>query len=360
MTLEIIKIPSEPEGKKNKIPTVIEWKGEKMIRGHSLQSSVREIVRMVQSVDVVKVNIVGNQGLGKTTFSKTLAHLIHQISEKDFKVPFAVKYFTRTELINFEETMKNLEPTNWVLIFDDISFLTAYVSKQRIEELKEKITRIRHLPGGQDVKIIIVFIFHYTLGLQKYLRQSQFAYYVSIGSSEMDNMLKIVGTHYTKLLLKYQRIRANADIKQKFSFNLGRKDKFFTYQHKKPFIPLLYHNGDKLRIVVSPKREWIDPFCQTCTNSKEINFKDGLSIKDFAEDLSHKFGVQIARNAVRIKLFQNGMNVYPKTVKQAMTYIERYSKDKLMNLQELADYFKFNSDKTRLDKKTPMELQNEP
>ena len=176
----------------------------------------------------------------------------------------------------------------------------------------------------------------------------------------MDNMLKIVGIHYNKLLLKFQRVRNHAVIKFKFSFNLGSKSKFFTYQFRKPFIPLLYHNGDKLRIVVSPKREWIDPFCQTCTNSKENMMKDGVSVKDFAEDLSYKFGKHIARNAVRIKLFQNGMNVYPKTVKQAMTYIERYTKNKLLNLQELSDYFKFYNDKTRLDKKTPMELQNEP
>jgi len=359
MPIEIIKTQYVSSGNKNKIPVTVEWKGERIIRGHSLQSSVREIVRMVQSLDVVKINIVGNQGTGKTTFAYALSHLIHKLSEKDFKVPFAVKHLSKTELINFEETIKKLEPTNWVLIFDDISFLNALVSKQRLEELKQKITEIRHLEGGQDVKIILVFIFHYTLGLQKYLRQSQFGYYSSIGSSEFDNMLNIVGNHYSKLLLKFQRICANALTKNKFTFNLGSKSKFFTYRYREPFIPLLFHNNDNLRIVVSPKREWIDPFCLTCTKSKDNTMKDGLSVKDFAEDLSYKFGKHIARNAVRIKLFQNGMNVYPKRVKQAMTYIERYSKDKLMNLQELSDYFKFYNDRTRLDEKIPMELQKQ-
>jgi len=110
MTIEIIKTQYVSSGQKNKIPVTIEWKGERMIRGHSLQSSVKEIVRMVQSLDVVKVNVIGNQGTGKTTFATTLSHLIHQISEKDFKVPFAVKHFTKTELLNFEETLKNLAP----------------------------------------------------------------------------------------------------------------------------------------------------------------------------------------------------------------------------------------------------------
>jgi len=357
MSIEITKTQYVSSGQKNKIPVTVEWKGERMIRGHSLQSSVREIVRMVQSLDVVKVNVIGNQGTGKTTFATTLSHLIHQISEKDFKVPFAVKHFTKTELLNFEETLKNLEPTNWILIFDDISFLNAIVSKQKIEELKQKFTEIRHLQGGQDVKIITIFIYHYTLALQKYLRQSQFGYYTSIGSSEFDNMLKIVGIHYSKLLLKFQRICANALTKGKFTFNLGSKSKFFTYRYREPFIPILFHNNDNLRIIVSPKREWIDPFCQTCTKSKEITMKDGLSVKDFAEDLSYKFGKHIARNAVRIKLFQNGMNVYPKRVKQAMTYIERYSKNKLMNLQELADHYNFSNDRTVLNVKYTRDLK---
>ena len=342
-----------------KIPVTIEWKGVRMIRGHSLQSSVKEIIRMVQSLDVVKINVIGNMGTGKTTFALALSHLIHKISEKEYKVPFAAKLLTKNELLNFEQTINSLEPTNWVLIFDDVSFLNATVSKQKIEVIKQKFTEIRHLQGGIDVKIITIFIFHYTLAMQKYLRQSNFAYYTSIGSSEMDNMLKIVGAHYTRLLLRFQKICANALTKGKFTFNLGSKSKFFTYKYREPFIPLLFHNNDNLRVVVSPKREWIDPFCSTCTKLKENTMKGGVSVEDFAKDLEHKFGIQIARNAIRIKLFQNGLNVYPKSVKYALTYMDKYVKDKLPNLQSLADFYKFSNDKTVLNAKYIKDLKNE-
>ena len=358
--IEVIKNPYVASGKKGQIPVTVEWKGQRMIRGHSLQSSVRDIVRMVQSLDVVKINVIGSPGTGKTTFAHALAHLIHQISEKDFKVPFAVKFLTKDELLHFEETLKGLEPVNWILIFDDVSFLNALVSKNEIEKLKQKFTIIRHIErnGVQvDVKIITIFLTHYTLSMQKYLRQSNFAYYTSVGSSELDNMVKIVGLHYTKLLLKFQKICSNALTRGKFTFNLGHKSKFFTYSYREPFIPLLYHDGDKLRIVVSPKREWIDPFCSTCTNSQPNPMQGGKSVKEFAEDLVSKFGSQIARNAVRIKLYQNGLNVYPKSVKYALTYIDKHVKEKLPNLQELADYFDFSNDKTVLNAKYTKDLE---
>lgn len=359
--IEVIKKPYIESGKKGQIPVTVEWKGVRMIRGHSLQSSVRDIVRMVQNLDVVKINVIGNPGTGKTTFAHALAHLIHQISEKDFKVPFAVKFLTKEELLHFEETLKSLEPVNWILIFDDVSFLNALVSKNEIEKLKQKFTIIRHIErnGVQvDVKIITIFLTHYTLSMQKYLRQSNFAYYTSIGSSEFDNMIKIVGNHYTKLLVKFQKICSNALTRGKFTFNLGTKSKFFTYTYRLPFIPLLYHDGDRLRIVVSPKREWLDKFCSTCTKSEVTTMKDGLDVKTFADDLGKKFGVRIARIAVRIKLFQNGMNVYPKPVKYALTYIDKHVKEKLPNLQELADYYQFADDKTVLNAKYTKDLPN--
>jgi len=348
MPIEIINKVYKSPGK-SKIPVMVEWKGERMIRGHSLQSSVKEIVRMVQSLDVVKINIVGNPGTGKTTFALALSHLIHKLSEKDYKVPFAVKLLTKNELLDFENTINSLEPVNWILIFDDVSFIQAIASTHKIETIKQKFTEIRHLQEA-DVKFITIFNFHYTLGLNKYLRQSNFAYYTSVGSSEMDNMLKIVGTQYTKLLLRFQKYCNSGLIKGKFSVNLGSKDKWFTYKYRDPFIPLLFHNTEKLRMIVSPKREWIDKFCMTCHKFKDAKMKDGIDVKDFAKSMDYKFGDRTARSAVKVKLFQNGMNVYPKRVKRAMKYLDEHMSSKIINLEELAQVYDLKDERTRLDK----------
>ncbi|MGD8431814.1 MAG: AAA family ATPase, partial [Nitrosopumilaceae archaeon] len=169
-----------PSPKKSTIPVTIEWKGERMIRNHSIRAAVEEIIKMSSSLDVVKVNIIGNPGTGKTTLAGTIAHLIHKQSE----IPYAIRVLDKDNLLNFQETLKSLSPTNYVLIFDDVSFLGANTNKKQIEIVKQAFTEIRHLEGGQDVKIIAIFNFHYTRALDKYLRQCEFSFFTSIGSSE--------------------------------------------------------------------------------------------------------------------------------------------------------------------------------
>ena len=159
---------------------------------------------------------------------------------------------------------------------------------------------------------------------------------------------------YTPMLMEFQRMLNIALIRDKFTFKLGKRNKFFSYMYRKPFIPLVFHNGHSLRYVVSPKREWIDPICSVCVaGKKEIPMKDGLSIAEFAKDFNHKFGIQQAKTAIRMILYHNGFNVFPKRVKQAMEYVERYMENKLFNLEELAAFYNFKNEKTRLDKKIP-------
>lgn len=351
MTTTIRVIQAQEIGKKSKTPVTVEWQGERMVRGHSLQAAVKEIVRMSQSLDVVKLNIIGNPSTGKTTIAESIAHLIHKKSMELYKVPFAVKFFSRTELINFEATLKKLEGMNQVLIFDDISFLQATTDKRTIELIKKSFTEIRHLEGGQDVKIITIFNSHYQMAVQKYLRQSDFAFYTSVGSSDFDNVQQVVGKRYGYLLTRFQRIFHMAVTKDKFTFNMDGKKKFFIYPFRKPFAPSLFYNGDTMRVVVFPKREWIDSFCHVCTRTKNVRMKDGMKIEDFAKELNYKFGTQIAKVSVRTKLLLYGMNTYPKTVKQCITYIDKYLTDKLPQLQELADYYGFKDKKTILMKK---------
>jgi len=351
-TIRLIEEPSR-EGK-GKIPVTVEWQKERMIRGHSIQSAVKEIVRMSQSLDVVKINLIGNPSTGKTSLAESISHLIHKKSMELYKVPFAVKFFTREELVNFEATLKTLEGMNQVLIFDDISFLQATTDKHTIEIIKKAFTEIRHLEGGQDVKIITIFNSHYLMSVTKYLRMADFSFFLSIGSSDFDNVQQLVGKRYTSLLIKFQKIFHMAVVKNKFAFNLDGKKKYFIYPFRKPFGPCLFWNSDSLRIIVYPKREWIDKFCPVCSKSQEIPLKDGINLDDFANDLSFKFGIGIARSAVRIKLFQNGLNAYPKRVIQAMRYIDLYMKSKTFNLQKLAEHYNFKDEKTRLDEKIPI------
>lgn len=340
---------------RNDLPVVIKWKGENMIRGHSIKATVKEILQVSKSLDVVKIGIIGNQGTGKSTLAKTLGHLIHKMSE----IPFSIRVFDKDSLLDFENTLKKLTPANYVLIFDDVSFLGANATKKQIETIKQALTVIRHLEGGQDVKIICILNYHYTLGLDKYLRQSDFKYFTSIGSSEFENMQKLVGVKYTKKIIEFQKMYTKALVREKFTFRLGHKG-FFTYNFRKPFIPLLFYNHDTLRYVVSPTREWIDPICSICAfftgNEK---FQSEIDVKRYIVEASEKLGEHNFKRAVKIRLFTNGINVLDNTISHSLKYLDRSLEKKLISLEDIAVAYGFEIKKSRLRKQLDGVLADE-
>lgn len=347
MQIEKRIIDNKPKTKDGDRPTVIPWKDARMIRNHSLRASVKEILQVSKSLDVVKIGIIGNQGTGKSTLSQCIAHLIHKMSE----IPFSIRVFDKDNLLNFEATLKSLSPANYILIFDDVSFLGASATKKQIETIKQALTVIRHLEGGQDVKIITILNYHYTLGLDKYLRQSDFRYFTSIGSSEIDNMLSIVGKKYMGKVFEFQKICTKALVKEKFSFRLGNKG-FFTYPFRKPFIPLLFFNNDTLRYVVSPTRQWIDPICSVCTEyTSSEKFTSAIDVSQFIDESGHKFGEERFKKAVKLKLYTNGINVFDPGLTSAGRYLDRALEKKEISLEEIATHYKFEIRRTKLRKK---------
>lgn len=330
-------------------PVVIKWKDQSMIRSHSIRATVKEIIQAIQAQDVVNINIIGDPSSGKTTLAKLLAHLIHKMSD----IPFAVRFFTKTELLNFESTLKTLSPANYVLLFDDVSFLGANATKKQIEIVKQAVSEIRHLPGGQDVKIINIKDFHYTLGVDKFLRQNDFSYFSTIGSSEDDNMEKIVKSRNMPLVHAFKkmktRIRIAPEEEKKFTYMLGTNH--FTYGYRKPFIPLLYWNNDTLRNVVSPKREWVDKYCAVCSlYGSDEKFDQIIDVSQFIEESGAKFSESTFKHCVKLKLYSVGINVFDPREVSAGRYLDRALDTGKITLEQIATHYGFVIPKVRLRK----------
>lgn len=357
MTVEIREVAVKPSSDKEDLPlrpSIINWKDARMLRTHSIGATVQEILQSVavqDSQDVVQINIIGDPSSGKTTLAKTLGHLIH----KRAKIAFAVRLFGRKELLNFEETLKGLSPTNYVLIFDDLSFLGAEASSKQIEMVKKAVTEIRHLPGGKDVKIVIIKNFHYTLGLPKYLRANDFCYLTTVGSNEDENVEKIVGAKNMSKVYHFKKIRNKIKIAPEghkiFSYQLGTKGKFdYTYKH--PFIPVLYWNGDSLRHIVAPSRQWIDPVCSTCEeHTSEQHFTSEVDISKFIEESGIKFSPSTFKTAVLIKLKEQGINAFRPQLVAALRYMDKVLETKRISLEDLAVHYNLKPTNTRLRKK---------
>lgn len=340
LELQEVLLPQEVDAKEHR-PTLTKWKTEPMIRVHSVRATVKEILQVSKALDVVKVGIVGEPSTGKTTLAKVIAHLVHKMSE----LPWAVRVFGEEEFLNMQKTLEALEPANYILIFDDLSFLT---DRKKIEEVKQAITKIRHL--REDVRVILIYDYHYTLGLDKYLRQANFRFFTGVGSSEDDNMLKIVGTKYQGRIKDFQEKFVEMTTKFKCSFRIGPK-KWFSYNYKNPFVVALFFNNSRLRYVIFPTREWIDPICSICSAATGKLVHSEISVDQFKKESEAKFGPQVFIAAIKLKLFSNGMNVYSSAVVSAQKYLNRAMEKKLISFEELATSYGLTITKTKLRKK---------
>lgn len=326
-------------------PTIQAWKGVPMIRVHSFRATIREVLQYIDSLDFVKIGIVGNQSTGKTTLAEAICHLIHKLAP----VPFGVKLFNKNNLLNFRETLKTLTATNWILVFDDVSFLGANATKKQIEIIKQAVTEIRHLPGGKDVKIIVIMNYHYTLGLDKYLRQADFFYFTTVGSSEIDNMEKLAGGKNMEKVKQFQRLFTNAVSKKRFSFKL-KTGITFSYGYRMPFIPLLFFNNNTLRFVVSPTRYWIDKFCTICDQAHTETLVNTLNVDEINKEGKAKFGIGTYLAALRLNLFIHGINVYSSKISRCSKWINLQFQNQSVKLTDLAAAEGLTITKTKLHK----------
>jgi len=139
-------------------------------------------------------------------------------------------------------------------------------------------------------------------------------------------------------LLNFRRIFQQAITKKEFVFELGKKGQRFTYKFRQPFAPALFWNNDTCRFVVFPQREWIEPVCPKCTQAVATPSVE-MDIKKYDETVRSQFGISVVRQALRIKLFNMGVNTFSKNVKRCAQWSEEYMKKNGFNAEQLADFY---------------------
>ena len=174
--------------------------------------------------------------------------------------------------------------------------------------------------------------------------------YTSIGSSELENTINVIGKKYTQQIINFRKYFQQSITTEKFTIILGTKGQNFVYRYKQPFIPILWYNGISARLVVSPKREWVDPKCTMCANAKNKTVKEKMDLTEFDKSVTSKFGIGVIRQALRIKLFMLGVPTYSKRVKNAMRYIDEWMDGRDFNAEELAEFYKLEDKDTIISK----------
>ena len=333
--------------KKKEKPPIIVWKGARLYRHHSIKKPINEILSLISQLDVVKVNIIGNPSTGKSTLAMTLAHLLH----KHAKIKFAVRILAREDLSKLKLILSDLNASvNWILVFDDISFLSANLSKKEIENIQKEFTEIRHLSDGKDIKVICIFNFHYTMAVTKYLRQSDFSFYTSIGKSDIDNVIKTFGKTATRSLKAFTRMQGMAfSPMQKFIFMISAKKKI-TYLTRKPFAPILCFNSFESYLSVFPHRHWIDEKCLICDNAQsQTNSITREDLEAFSEKIKKSYGPQMIKQALKVMALIQGINTYSKRTQQCIKTVENWARENKVDLGEILKFFNIEAKTTRLD-----------
>ena len=334
------------EKKKSNVPITEDWKGVKMIRAHSIIATAKEVLGHNRFFQATRVGIVGNMGTGKSTLAMTLAHLIHKLAD----VPFVVRVFDEDALLNFRETISNLEPANYIIIIDDASFLSAQASKQKMDGIKQDITKIRHFPNQVDKRIIMIINWHYEYGLDKMIRSTDFRYCTSVGISDTENLTKLVGSRYLQMIMQFQQMCVKmAKEPYQFTFMLGKMA--FIYNYRKPHIPLLFYNKHTLRFIVSPTRQFVDPICSLCSNAEGKDGKSDVDLDQFLKKLGARERPGVLKMAIRANLLSKGINLYPARVKRTMRTLEEYFSHRIINFEELAKAWQLEDVKTHIHTK---------
>uniref|UniRef100_A0AAT9JFA8 ORF10 n=1 Tax=Nitrosopumilaceae spindle-shaped virus TaxID=3065433 RepID=A0AAT9JFA8_9VIRU len=330
------------------IPLTTKWKGIPLVRNHSFLATIREIINFSAEIDVCRIGLIGSMHSGKSTLSQSIAHAIHKHADLEYKI----KVLYKEDLLDFENTLLGLEPVNYIMIFDDVSFMGANANKKQIEMVKSAVTTIRHLDEGRDVKIIVMMNYHYSMGLDKYLRSADFKYITTVDSSENENLINMFGKKYQQKILDFKKYRHMAITKKYWLMKISKDGKPFKYDYRKPFIPVMFWNENSLRFIVSPTRHWQDPICSKCseaTTSGEL--ESDVPIDKFCQETEEKFGKGTWLAAVKLNMYVEGMTVYNPNVITCLKYLNKCREKKLITLESIAAHYDLVPKITRLRKK---------
>jgi len=320
-------------------PVVIKWKGISMIRNQSFMAAIREIVDYSAEMDVVRVGIVGDMMSGKSTLALSIAHATHTIA----KIPYAVRVFYREDLKNFKQTIKSLKPANYVLVFDDVSFM------KDTSTIEKEITEIRHLEGGHDVKMILIFNFHYPKALPPFLREFQFKFVTSIGTDNEKTIADNYGKKNIRLISDFKMTRKGAIVK-KYWFERIQGKEAIKMNFRNPFIPILFWNENSMRKIVSPTRYFMDKVCSVCEFAEGNKKYEEMTVEELCEKGVANFGKGNFLAAIKLLMHTNGLTTYGKKVVQSIRWIEREQKIRNIPIPAFAGVFGLEETKTKLRK----------
>ena len=329
------------------------WLGTVIAKKHSFLKTIDEIIAHQLENEVSTVGLQGREGTGKSTLARIIAHQIHtEMSKKatsneipaetreKLKRGYSVHFLSDQHLIHFQETLDAMPNSNRIIIFDDVSFLTGKASKKEMDHLKNAFTTIRHTAGGEDVKTVIIFCFHYSRGLDIYLRDTVVKYFTSIRPEESKIIQSMIGGSDMAKIKLFQKKYSDFSLGKPIKFPLGKKrsksHRWVIYNYGKPFRLAAYYNNSGVSLCVYPKAEALVPKdCKIC-NSKISSVK--IDYEDLVNWLMKQYGQTAVRTAIRyIAIRRYGTPLNYKNIKYANECLNRLRNNGVIDIDDFLE-----------------------
>ena len=211
-------------------------------------------------------------GDGKSTLVNNMIHLIHQIADKENK-PIVIIRKRKLDLLKFSEDIDKLPAGDYIMYYDDISFVTDVADKISKAFMKIGMANIRHSDEAQGIRrVIFIGVVHYTKSFDKFMRDADFYNYTGIGNEEKINAIGIFGKSQEKKIDLFQKrqkifsVRKRIDIK-----NVAMKRGILTYYRDKPFRIALWGGvGVHLMVYSAPVHDRDNSVsCPICSEIKQ-------------------------------------------------------------------------------------------
>ena len=359
MPISVETAPSKRSG--TAVDYMTTWLHTPIKKSHAMLPAVRDIVRRQRYNDMTTVSIIGREGTGKTNLASVLSHYLHIEMAKmsarqdivldqehlDMRRPYGVFWFRAKDFLNFQSTLDSLPKVNRIIIFDDVTFLAGAAGKPAIEKIKQQMIRIRHGENNQDYRVILFHIFHYSRGIDRWIRDTDFKFLTSVGSEEVGNYQDLLGREHTDILRDFKKKNPAFVRGEPLNVSCGPPPnrRVLKYIYNKPFRVALYYNSDVLRWMVYPKFTTAIPRgCATCQHPgatavvRKMDPEQHLKIHAF---VSEYCGETIANQAARLVGFARyGRPLYVDgtRLRRAIEILRRLERDAMFSIDDyLAD-----------------------
>lgn len=256
-----------------------EGKEYPLLQKHSISALCKDILSLNEKAEYVSVLMSGKSSSGKSTLTQTIIHRISCMNPEGRK--YIVKWFTGKDLHKLDEVIDSLQKgLQYILVFDDVSFVLDQAPPKKRKELAEKLTRIRHDVKG---KVITFMNVHYGRSILPIFRDSYFRILTSMSSEDQHNWKESFGWENAFLIQKFQKQFASQMQHGYFYINNIQGEKSYCYYTDKPFRIALISDMNNVHPLVYPKEG-----CRLCSPINKPH-KQQIGAESIWEELSKTY-----------------------------------------------------------------------